>query len=47
MRFVFLMLFVDDILLTRVDNNLLLETKSFLFSHFDTKDLIEIKQKGY
>jgi hypothetical protein len=35
------MLYVDDILLTSTDVNLLLETKKFLFSNFDMKDLDE------
>jgi hypothetical protein len=40
-KFTFLMLYVDDILLTSTDVNLLLETKKFLFSNFDMKDLDE------
>jgi hypothetical protein len=32
---------VDDILLASSDVHLLLETKSFLSSHFDMKDLVE------
>jgi hypothetical protein len=35
------MLYVDDILLASSDVHLLLETKSFLSSHFDMKDLDE------
>jgi hypothetical protein len=40
-KFIFLVLYVDDILLASSDVHLLLETKSFLFSHFDMKDLGE------
>ena len=36
---IFLVLYVDDILLTSSDVNLLLETKKFLSSKFDMKDL--------
>jgi hypothetical protein len=32
---------MDDILLASSDAHLLLETKSFLSSHFDMKDLVE------
>jgi hypothetical protein len=39
--FIFLVLYVDDILLASSDVHLLLETKSFLSSHFDMKDLGE------
>jgi hypothetical protein len=39
-KYIFLILYVDDILLASSDVNLLLETK-FLFSNFDTKDLGE------
>jgi hypothetical protein len=40
-KFIFLVLYVDDILLASSDVHLLLETKSFLSSYFDTKDLDE------
>ena len=38
-KFIFLLLYVDDILLTVNDTDLLIETKQLLFSHFDMKDL--------
>jgi hypothetical protein len=38
-KFIFLVLYVDDILLASSDVILLLETKKFLFSKFDMKDL--------
>jgi hypothetical protein len=40
-KFIFLVLYVDDILLASNDVHLLLETKGFLSSHFDMKDLDE------
>jgi hypothetical protein len=40
-KFIFLILYVDDILLASSDVNLLLETKKFLSSNFDMKDLSE------
>ena len=40
-KYIFLVLYVDDILLTSSDVNLLLETKKFLSSKFDMKDLGE------
>jgi hypothetical protein len=40
-KFIFLILYVDDILLTSSDIDLLLETKKFLSSKFDMKDLGE------
>ena len=40
-KYIFLVLYVDDILLTSSDVNLLLETKKFLFSKFDMKNLGE------
>ena len=40
-KFVFLLLYVDDILLASSDINLLLETKKFLSCKFDMKDLGE------
>ena len=39
--YIFLVLYVEDILLASNDSNLLIETKSFLFGHFDIKDLGE------
>jgi hypothetical protein len=36
-RFIFLVLYVDDIPLASSDKNMLLETKSFLSSHFNMK----------
>ena len=38
-KFIFLLLYVDDILLIVNDTDLLIETKQLLFSHFDMKDL--------
>ena len=38
-KYIFLVLYVDDILLTANDTNMLVETKQLLFSHFDMKDL--------
>jgi hypothetical protein len=40
-KFIFLVLYVDDILLVSSYVHLLLETKDFLSSHFDMKDLGE------
>jgi hypothetical protein len=40
-KFIFLILYVDDILLASSDVNLLLETKKFLCLNFDMKDLGE------
>jgi len=40
-KYIFLVLYVDDILLASSDVNLLLETKKFLSSKFDMKDLSE------
>ena len=40
-NFIFLILYVDDILLASSDVRLLLETKKFLSSNFDMKDLGE------
>jgi hypothetical protein len=37
-KFIFLVLYVDDILLASSDVHVLLETKGFLSSHFDMKD---------
>jgi hypothetical protein len=40
-KFIFLILYLDDILLASSDVSLLLESKMFLFSNFDMKDLGE------
>ena len=40
-KYIFLVLYVDDILLASSDVNLLLETKKFLSSKFDMKDIGE------
>jgi Reverse transcriptase (RNA-dependent DNA polymerase) len=40
-KFVFLILYIDDILLASNDKNMMCETKKFLFKHFDMKDLGE------
>ena len=40
-KYIFLILYVDDILLIANDTDLLIETKQLLFSHFDKKDLGE------
>jgi hypothetical protein len=40
-RYIFLIIYVDDILLVSSDVGLLLEIKKFLSSKFDTKDLGE------
>ena len=40
-NFIFLILYVDDILLASSDKNMLMETKRFLSSKFDMKDLDE------
>jgi hypothetical protein len=40
-KFIFLILYADDILLASSDVNLLLETKKFLCFNFDMKDLGE------
>jgi hypothetical protein len=40
-KIIFLVLYVDDILLANSDVHLLLKTKGFLSSHFDIKDLGE------
>lgn len=40
-RICFLVLYVDDILLTTNDNNLLQEVKQFLPKNFDVKDICE------
>ena len=39
--FIFLVLYVDDILLASNDSDLLIETKHMLSTHFDMKDLSE------
>ena len=40
-KYIFLVLYVDDILLVANDTDMLVETKQLLFSHFDMKDLRE------
>jgi Reverse transcriptase (RNA-dependent DNA polymerase) len=40
-KFVFLALYIDDILLASNDKNMMYETKKFLFNYFDMKDLGE------
>ena len=40
-KYIFLVLYVDEILLTANDTDLLVETKQLLFNHFDMKDLKE------
>ena len=40
-KYIFLVLYVDDILLSTNDTDMLIETKQLLFSHFDKKDLGE------
>jgi Reverse transcriptase (RNA-dependent DNA polymerase) len=40
-KFIFLVLYVDDILLASNDKNMMHETKKFLFKYFDIKDLDE------
>ena len=40
-KYIFFVLYVDDILLTANDTDLLVETKQLLFSHFNMKDLRE------
>ena len=40
-KYIFFVLYVDDILLAANDTNMLVETKQLLFSHFDMKDLRE------
>ena len=40
-KFIILVLYVNDILLASSDKNMLQETKGFLSSNFDTKDLGE------
>jgi hypothetical protein len=42
-KYIFLTLYVDDILLASSDVSLLLETKRFLSSHFEMKDLGEAR----
>ena len=38
-KYIFLVLYIDDILLAANDTDLLVETKRLLFNHFDIKDL--------
>ena len=40
-KYIFLVLYVDDILHVTNDTDILVETKQLLFSHFDIKDLRE------
>ena len=40
-KYIFLVIYVDDIFLATNDTDLLVETKQLLFSHFDIKDLGE------
>ena len=40
-KYIFLVLYVDDIFLLTNDTYLLIETKQLLFSHFDMKDIRE------
>ena len=40
-KYIFLVLYVDDILLATNDIGLLVETEQLLFNHFDIKDLRE------
>ena len=37
-KYIFLVLYVDDILVATNDTDLLVETKSLMFNHFDMKD---------
>ena len=37
-KYIFSVLYVDDILLATNDTDLLIETKQLLFNHFDMKD---------
>ena len=41
-KYIFLVLYVNDILLTSNDTDLLIKTKQLLFSHFDMKDIGEV-----
>jgi Reverse transcriptase (RNA-dependent DNA polymerase) len=40
-KFIFLILYVDNIFLTSNDRNMMREIKKILFKHFDMKDLDE------
>ena len=40
-KYIFLVLYVDDILLPTNDIDMMVETKRLLFSHFNMKDLGE------
>jgi hypothetical protein len=40
-KYIFMILYVDDILFASSDVNILMETKKFLSSNFDMKDLGE------
>ena len=46
-KYIFLVLYADDILLVANDTNLLVETKQLLFSHFDMEDLREASCLGH
>ena len=41
-KYIFLLLYVDDILLASNDTDLLVKTKQLLFRHFDMKNLGEV-----
>ena len=41
-KYIFLVLYVDDILLAANDTDLLVGTKQLLFSHFDINNLREV-----
>ena len=41
-KYIFFVLYADDILLAGNNTDLLVETKQLLFSHFDMKDLGEV-----
>ena len=40
-KYIFLVLYVDDVFLSANDIDMLVETRQLLFSHFDMKDLGE------
>ena len=40
-KYIFMVLYVDDVLLPANDIDILVETSQLLFSHFDMKDLGE------
>ena len=41
-KYIFLVLYVDEILFATNDTDLLIDTKQLLFIHFDMKDLGEV-----